>query len=444
MPTTGNGLIPALGLLLQVRLGGAVRPAIEPGCYEGRVDPSRPIGGNLYGIAMNVSWGASEGRKPVTSMQFRVEKTQPTFEVVDVGRIEWAATACLSCKQLELGPGEISEVQQCYRPIRWSREAAQALHRLYDVLTVNLTPETFSWPIRLSSVPSGQWYISLDQFTGFPGHSVLRLAVLMEKKYGIPRVLPPPDRPKIGVAASPTISTPVGDPSPTSLARAGELPLGCFLNLNVVGRLTRVYLTLRSDTLGSPILGNLTISARPSSDAAKDTTQANVMAIRDMPLHRTPGYNNYVFAGYGNSTVQAEMDSVISAFGRSVGIDNLTLASVVLKRPRRRGQLLELQLGREGANSSRVILDHVYPIGYNPREVMPSCCGFLSTTKVHLGNTEGVLWEKEELQRCIYELVTEKYQTNDFGLTRTRQTASGHHQILKPDGGRSPRPCPST
>ncbi|KAF4755939.1 hypothetical protein FOZ63_031221, partial [Perkinsus olseni] len=83
--------------------GRAVRPAIEPGCYEGRVDPPRPIG-NLHGIAMNVSYGASEGPKPVTSMQFLVEETQPTFEVVDVGRIEWAATACLSCRRLELGP----------------------------------------------------------------------------------------------------------------------------------------------------------------------------------------------------------------------------------------------------------------------------------------------------------------------------------------------------
>ncbi|KAF4733048.1 hypothetical protein FOZ63_029501, partial [Perkinsus olseni] len=373
MPSPNNGHIPALGLLLLVHLGGAVRPAIEPGCYEGRVDPSRPIG-NLHGIAMNVSWGASEGRKPVTSMQFLVEETQPTFEVVDVGRIEWAATACLPCKQLELGSGEISEVQQCYRPIRWSREAARALHHLYDLLTMNLTRDTFSWPIRLSSVPSGQWYISLDQFTGFPGHSILRHAVLMEKKYEVPRVLPPADRREIEAVTRPTSNTPVGDPGATSLARAGDLPLGCFLNLNVVGRLTRVYLTLRSDTLGSPILGNLTISATPSSDAAKDTPQANAMAMWDMPLRRTPGYNNYVFAGWRNSTVQAEMDTVISAFGRSVGIDNLTLASMVLKRPRRRGQLLELQLGREGANSSRVILDHVYPIGYNPREVMPSCC----------------------------------------------------------------------
>ncbi|KAF4689733.1 hypothetical protein FOZ60_001250 [Perkinsus olseni] len=230
-------------------------------------------------------------------MQFLVEETQPTFEVVDVGRIEWAATACLSCRRLELGPGEISEVQQCYRPIRWSREAAQALHHLYDVLAVNSTWETSSWPIRLSSVPSGQWYISLDQLTGFPGHSILRHAVLMEKKYASPRVLPPADRPKIGVATSPTINTPVGDPSPTSLARADELPLKCFLNLNVVARLTRVYLALRSDTVGSPILANLTISATPSSDAAKDTPQANAMAIWDMPLRRTPGYNNYVFAG---------------------------------------------------------------------------------------------------------------------------------------------------
>ncbi|KAF4699388.1 hypothetical protein FOZ63_013272 [Perkinsus olseni] len=376
MPTPSNGLIPALGLLLLVCLGGAVRPAIEPGCYEGRVDPSRPIG-NLHGIAMNVSWGASEGRKPVTSMQFLVEETQPTFEVVDVGRIAWAATDCLSCKQLELGPGEISEVGQCYRPIRWSREAAQALHHLYDGLTVNLTPETFSWPIRLSSVPSGQWYISLDQFTGFPGHSVLRHAVLMEKKYALPRVFPPAaDRPKIGVATSPTVNTPVGDPSPTNLARAGELPLGCFLNLNVVGRLTHVYLALRSDTLGSPILSNLTISAKPSSDAAKDTPQANVMAIWDMPLRRAPGYNGYVLAGSNNSTIQAKIDGAVSAFGRKVGIDNLTLASMVLKRLRRRGQVLELQLGREGANSSRVLLGYVYPIGYNPREVMPSCCGW--------------------------------------------------------------------